>query len=184
MCFHTFPFLFEGLTNQLFWSPSRKEFFFMQSAQFARLSKGFLPCLDVATLHAVSILVSSGGCGSDLKERKQALCSIQLTRLQLSSTNYAQALQSFLLDFSLLLVFKDLNLSNLEHIAKKLLSFQKGQDLHALKQKRRTLWCFLVAMIKNGFFFLMRLCKCKLHRSVLGMSRMSESQLKRSFEKK
>lgn len=65
---HMFP-LIEGCTNQLFWSSSRKEIvFFTQPAEFAKLTKAcFLPRLDVATLHAVSILVSSCGCGSDLK---------------------------------------------------------------------------------------------------------------------
>lgn len=68
LSYHVFP-LIEGCTNQLFWSSSRKEIvFFTQPAQFAKPAKAcFLPRLDVATLHAVSILLSSCGCGSDLK---------------------------------------------------------------------------------------------------------------------
>lgn len=68
---HVFP-LIEGRTNQLFWSSSRKEIvFFMQPAQFTKLTNVFfLPRLDVATLHAINIFVSSCGCGPDLKGKK------------------------------------------------------------------------------------------------------------------
>lgn len=97
---HVFP-LIEGHTNQLFWSSSRKEIvFFAQPAQFTKLPKGcFLPGLCVATLHAVSVLIPSCGCGADLKE-KRALRPIQLTHSQLNCTNSAPAFQPLLPDFS------------------------------------------------------------------------------------
>lgn len=97
---HVFP-LIEGHTNQLFWSSSRKEIvFFAQPTQFTKLPKDcFLPGLCVATLHAVSVLIPSCGCGADLKE-KQALHPIQLTHSQLNSTNCAPAFQPLLPDFS------------------------------------------------------------------------------------
>lgn len=99
--YHMFP-LIEGHTNQLFWSSSRKEIvFFTQPAQFTKLTKGVcLPCLYMATLHAISILVSNCGCGSDLKGKKASFMHNPTNHLQLNSTNYAQAFQPLLLEFS------------------------------------------------------------------------------------